>query len=183
MKAIRHIFAILALPFVVAAAVPFVILYSFRNLDTRWTFPLIGRFIPVILGVFIFALGFLLVTRCVRLFATVGQGTLAPWDPPRKLLIVGTYQRVRNPMISGVVTMLMGESVACGSEVLLGFAAFVFLLNHFYFLLSEEPGLARRFGDDYRLYMKNVPRWIPRRTPWTRLAGDERTNGFKKTTQ
>jgi protein-S-isoprenylcysteine O-methyltransferase Ste14 len=180
MKVIRHIIAILALPFVVVAVVPASILYSLGNLDTRWIFQLPGYLAPSSIGVCFLAPGCLLVLRCVRLFATVGQGTLAPWDPPRKLLVVGPYQRVRNPMISGVVAILIGESVVCGSVLLLGLATFVFLLNHFYFLLSEEPGLALRFGDDYRLYMKNVPRWIPRRTHWTRLAGGDRANGPKK---
>jgi protein-S-isoprenylcysteine O-methyltransferase Ste14 len=32
--------------------------------------------------------------------------------------------------------------------------------------LSEEPGLEKRFGDDYRRYKANVPRWIPRLRPW-----------------
>ncbi len=41
-----------------------------------------------------------------------------------------------------------------------------------YIPLIEEPGLARRFGDDYRLYKNNVPRWLPRLTPWKAL--DER---------
>jgi len=180
MKLFRHLTAILALPFVVVIVVPAFILHSLRHLDTRWTFPFSGRLIPMIIGVLIFALGFLLATRCIRLFATVGQGTLAPWDPPRKLLVVGPYQHVRNPMISGVVAMLMGESMAWGSSLLLGFATFVFLLNHVYFLRSEEPGLVRRFGDDYRLYMNHVPRWIPRWTPWTRLAGDQRTADSQK---
>jgi protein-S-isoprenylcysteine O-methyltransferase Ste14 len=40
-------------------------------------------------------------------------------------------------------------------------------MNWVYFVLQEEPGLERRFGDDYRAYKRNVPRWIPRRTPWT----------------
>ena len=49
---------------------------------------------------------------------------------------------------------------------------FFFITNAIYMLLSEEPGLARRFGDDYLLYKKNVPRWIPRVTPWTPLLDD-----------
>jgi len=35
-----------------------------------------------------------------------------------------------------------------------------------FFLIFEEPDLERRFGEDYRRYKANVPRWIPRRTPW-----------------
>ena len=41
-----------------------------------------------------------------------------------------------------------------------------FLVNHVYFLFSEEPGLEKRFGEGYRAYRANVPRWIPRLRPW-----------------
>ena len=33
-------------------------------------------------------------------------------------------------------------------------------------LLAEEPGLVQGFGDEYLIYKKNVPRWIPRLTAW-----------------
>jgi protein-S-isoprenylcysteine O-methyltransferase Ste14 len=38
------------------------------------------------------------------------------------------------------------------------------IVNHAYFLLAEEPGLERRFGDEYRAYKRAVPRWVPRRS-------------------
>ena len=44
-------------------------------------------------------------------------------------------------------------------------AVFV-ILNTVYFIRDEEPALERRFGDNYRLYKANVPRWIPRWRPW-----------------
>ena len=44
---------------------------------------------------------------------------------------------------------------------------FFFVGNHIYFIRSEEPGLLKRFGDEYAEYFENVPRWLPRRTPWT----------------
>jgi len=110
--------------------------------------------------------GFLLWAWCVSLFARVGRGTLAPWDPTRKLVAIGPYRYVRNPMITGAVTMLLGEALYFGSALLLAWAAAFWLINHIYFLASEEPGLRRRFGDDYGRYATNVPRWIPRLTPW-----------------
>jgi protein-S-isoprenylcysteine O-methyltransferase Ste14 len=35
-----------------------------------------------------------------------------------------------------------------------------------YMPLVEEPGLKRRFGEDYETYAANVPRWLPRLRPW-----------------
>ena len=98
--------------------------------------------------------------------ARVGRGTLAPWDPTRRLVAEGPYRHVRNPMISGVLLMLVGEALLSRSGVLALWAGAFLLINHTYFLLSEEPGLERRFGDSYRVYRAHVPRWIPRPRPW-----------------
>ena len=102
----------------------------------------------------------------MSLFARVGQGTLAPWDPTRSLVSQGPYRHMRNPMISGVALMLVGQALFWRS-IPLGIWALAFILiNHIYFVFSEEPGLERRFGESYRRYNENVPRWIPRKKPW-----------------
>ena len=106
--------------------------------------------------------GLALVTWCVSLFARVGKGTLAPWDPTSNLVAVGPYRYTRNPMITGVATILTGEAVLFGSWHLAVWALTFILLNHVHFLLVEEPGLERRFGDSYLEYKRAVPRWIPR---------------------
>ena len=108
----------------------------------------------------------ILLVVTVYLFATVGEGTLAPWDPTQKLVVEGPYRYVRNPMITGVLTVLVGESIVTGSLAIVLLAAFFFVLNHVYFIFSEEPGLIKRFGQRYKRYMKNVPRWVPRSTAW-----------------
>jgi protein-S-isoprenylcysteine O-methyltransferase Ste14 len=106
--------------------------------------------------------GFALWAWTVRLFASVGRGTLAPWDPTRNLVAVGPYRHVRNPMISGVLGVLTGEALAFGSVSLVVWAAAFLAVNHVYFLAVEEPGLRRRFGAAYEEYRRSVPRWIPR---------------------
>ena len=71
---------------------------------------------------------------------------LAPWDPPRRLVTRGMHRYVRNPMISGVLFMLLGESIFTGSRaIFIWFLAFM-LINTTYFKLLEEPGLVRRPG-------------------------------------
>jgi len=69
-------------------------------------------------------------------------------------------------MITAVLTVLVGEATLFGSPPLVIWFAVFFALNHAFFLLYEEPGLERRFGDEYRVYQRNVPRWLPRLTPW-----------------
>jgi protein-S-isoprenylcysteine O-methyltransferase Ste14 len=163
---LRHLLSILLLPFMVVVIVP---AWLFNNAagDTRWSdAALIGCLLRVA-GLALFAMGFGLFSWCVSLFARVGRGTLAPWDPTRNLVAEGPYRYVRNPMISGVVAMLWGEALLWGS-IAVGLWACAFIaINHVYFVLSEEPGLEQRFGESYRIYKANVPRWIPRRRPWS----------------
>jgi len=159
MMIVRHLLAVLLLPFTVVVAVPYWLLNSWAEIDTRWTllWPL---------GMALFACGLVLFGWCVGLFGRIGQGTLAPWDPTQKLVAVGPYKYVRNPMITGVAAMLLGEALFFGSPQLALWAVLFVAINHTYFVLSEEPGLAQRFGDSYQVYKANVPRWIPRLRPW-----------------
>ena len=100
------------------------------------------------------------------LFMKFGQGTPAPWAPPKKLVIRGPYCHVRNPMITGVLLMLLAEAMLFQSWPL-SIWMIVFLMgNALYFPLLEEKRLAKRFGDKYREYKANVPRWIPRLRAW-----------------
>lgn len=166
MRLLRHLLSILLLPFLVVAVVPCWLVTAWAAFDTRWAS---GTLLPGVartVGALVFLVGLGLFAWCVALFGRVGQGTLAPWDPTRRLVAVGPYRYVRNPMISSVAAMLAGETLLSGSRVLAVWAAGFVLINHVYFLLSEEPGLERRFGSGYRDYKAAVPRWVPRATPW-----------------
>jgi protein-S-isoprenylcysteine O-methyltransferase Ste14 len=98
----------------------------------------------------------------VRLLAQVGRGTLAPWDPTTELVVAGPYRYVRNPMISAVLVVLVGEALLFGSWALAVYAAAFLALNAVWFPLVEEPGLRERFGPAYARYAAGVPRWVPR---------------------
>lgn len=113
-------------------------------------------------GALLFGAGLSLFVWCVTLFARIGKGTLAPWDPTRALVALGPYRFVRNPMITGVALMLVGESTFFRSWRLAAWTALFVVLNHVYFLAVEEPGLRSRFGEQYRRYAAAVPRWLPR---------------------
>ena len=110
--------------------------------------------------------GLALAVWTTSLFRTVGDGTPAPWAPPKKLVVRGPYRHVRNPMITSVLLMLGAESLFFGSWHLAGWLTAFFVGNAIYFPLVEERALEQRFGDDYRLYMANVPRWIPIWRAW-----------------
>ena len=161
LTAVRHVLSILILPTTVTIIVPRWILRAYAAADSRWPSPP-ASWIGLALGVLVILAGLSLLAWCISLFARVGQGTLAPWDPTRRLVAVGPYRYTRNPMITGVATILVGEAVAFGSWRLALWAATFIALNHVYFLLSEEPGLERRFGESYAEYKRTVPRWLPR---------------------
>ena len=154
----RHVLAILVLPTNVLVTIP-ALLLAWRGFEAPAVSPASA------LGVASVALGLALMTATIRLFVGVGGGTLAPWDPTETLVVQGPYRWVRNPMISGVLFVLLGEALVFGSPALLAWWAFFFLGNAVYMPLSEEPGLEARFGDDYRRYKREVPRWIPRLSP------------------
>ncbi len=163
---LRHTLSILLLPFLVVVAIPAWLVIAFAASDSRWIESNLIVWLARLAGMLLILIGLGLFSWCVSLFAQVGKGTLAPWDPTRKLVAVGPYRFVRNPMISGVAALLIGQAVLRGSWVV-GLWACVFIaINHVYFVLSEEPGLEARFGEAYRRYKVNVPRWLPRLKPW-----------------
>jgi protein-S-isoprenylcysteine O-methyltransferase Ste14 len=157
----RQLRAIALLPGTVCVLVPALIL-SARGTNVGWGLGGVAAALPVVLGLALIGAGFSLWLWTVRLLARRGKGTLAPWDPTRRLVVAGPYRHLRNPMISAVVSVLLGEAALFGSLPLLAWAALFFAVNHVGFLVYEEPGLERRFGDEYRAYRRQVPRWLPR---------------------
>src|SRR5262245_10670835 len=124
----RHLLAILLCPFLAVVVVPYWLLTSWAAFDTPWGNVSSWEWLPRCVGVGLLAGGLVLFSWCVRLFARIGQGTLAPWDPTRKLVAVGPYRYVRNPMISGVLSMLLGQVLIWGLMVVGVLAFFVFVL-------------------------------------------------------
>lgn len=152
----RHLAAILLLPGIVTVCVPALIVWQ-TGADVG---------LLAVIGIPLLAIGLVLLASTIKLFGSVGRGTLAPWDPTARLVVRGPYRYVRNPMISGVLFVLLGEAALLGSPPLLLWFAVVFAVNAVYIPLVEEPGLSRRFGDDYARYKAHVPRWVPRIRPW-----------------
>ena len=157
--------SIFALPVLVAIIVPasLVILLPY---DILWNFQFSDAISLLIIGVISIGIGFVLLYSTIKLFIKKGEGTIAPWEPTRKLIITGFYSHVRNPMHIGVFLILIGESILVGS-LPLTLCAFLFIAgNLIYIPLIEEKKLTERFGNEYLIYKKNVPRWIPRLSSW-----------------
>jgi protein-S-isoprenylcysteine O-methyltransferase Ste14 len=112
------------------------------------------------------AIGLAFFATSLYWFARHGRGTLAPWDPPRRLVVGGPYRYVRNPMIAGVIFILIGEALVLRSPPHMWWALVFTGINAVYIPLLEEPMLEARFGDDYMRYKRHVRRFVPRRAPW-----------------
>jgi protein-S-isoprenylcysteine O-methyltransferase Ste14 len=155
--AIRSFAAFLACPGIVAGVLPLLIArggphdLGFRELS----------YVPL-------ALGTGCLVWCIRDFLVSGRGTLAPWDPPKSLVVVGLYRFVRNPMYLAVLTIIVGWALFFGSRSLELYLAVVAVAVHLRVILHEEPWLRRQFGPDAARYLAEVPRWIPKFRSGTR---------------
>ena len=168
MKQVRHVRAIIALPFLVVVVFPTLLVWQTGGPNAVWGYSRPLDLIITIVGALLIIDGLFVLGLTIRLFMKKGEGTLAPWEPTQKLVVEGIYRYVRNPMHSGVFMVLYGEGLVLGSMPILIFATAFVLIHLFYIPLSEERGLEKRFGEEFRTYKKNVPRWIPRLTAWDR---------------
>jgi protein-S-isoprenylcysteine O-methyltransferase Ste14 len=107
--------------------------------------------------------GLLLYFSCLWVFAVVGRGTPGPWDAPRRVVAVGPYRWVRNPIYLGALLIVLGEAWLFLSAALLLYAGILAVAFHLLVIGYEEPRLRARFGDGYVCYRRAVGRWIPRR--------------------
>jgi protein-S-isoprenylcysteine O-methyltransferase Ste14 len=113
-------------------------------------------------------LGFAVAFRCVWDFGYTGHGTPAPIAPPQKLVVVGFYRYVRNPMYVGFFVGWIGLWIIFGHANLaaIAVACAVVLGVHLFVVFYEEPTLRKKFGADYEVFCQNVHRWVPRLHPW-----------------
>lgn len=149
---LRALLAFLACPGMVALIVPSLIALG-------------GTASPVVhpAGFVLMGAGLALLLWCVRDFYVAGKGTLAPWDPPRSLVVIGLYRWSRNPMYVAVSLTLLGWAVAYASRTLLIYAVVVMTAFHLRVVYGEEPWLARAHGDTWERYRREVRRWVGRR--------------------
>lgn len=110
--------------------------------------------------------GLALLIISIRFIIIYANTTVMPWVPSESLVVRGPYRYLRNPMILGVVLVMVGEGLVLGSPGILAVALIFFIGNTVYFILSEEPKLEAQFGESYWEYMANVRRWWPRFKPW-----------------
>lgn len=149
-------------PGTVVGVIPFLI--------TRWTLrpPLLRTPVTRWLGVALLVAGGALMLDFLLRFVREGHGTPAPVAPPSHLVMKGPFRYVRNPGYVAVISLITGQALVLGDTRLLLYAAGVALLFHLFVVLYEEPTLRATFGEEYEVYRRRVPRWLPRLRAATR---------------
>ena len=167
MKRKEYLKVVLILPGNVLITIPFLIFLFARN---YYSFYLVGfdNFLFYV-AMFFLAFGLFLAIWSVRTFYTKGgDGTPGPWRPVSNLIISGPYRYVRNPMILGVVNLLLFETALFSSISFLLWAIVFFVGNIIYFIFFEEKELIKRFGEDYEEYKNEVPMLFPKFSPYNK---------------
>jgi protein-S-isoprenylcysteine O-methyltransferase Ste14 len=147
----RALINFILLPGVFAGAAP-VLLASF---DPWCNTTCLSGIIVMIVGIFI-------VLWCASKFFMIGKGTLAPWDPPKRLVIVGLYRFMRNPMYVGVLLVVIGWALYFLSILVAVYFVVLAVGFHVRVVLGEEPQLKILFEEEWEAYKSKVPRWLPR---------------------
>ena len=149
-----------AAPSVVAGLIPWWI--------TRWEFlpPFFDLQATRAVGILLIVAGLPGLVDSFARFALQGLGTPAPIAPTQNLVVTGLYRYVRNPIYVAVVAVILGQAILFGDWRLMTYGGLMWLAFHAFVLTYEEPVLAQKFGAQYEDFRANVPRWIPRLSPW-----------------
>lgn len=145
-------------PGTVAGYLPWSIVRGVSLVVTPWVIPA---------GI-CFTVGIAIYLWCAYDFGVAGRGTPAPIDAPKRLVVRGLYQCVRNPMYVGVMIVLAGWNMLYRTNSLLIYAIGAFVLFNLLVFFYEEPHLQRLFGEEYADYRLKVGRWLPRMRPTIR---------------
>ena len=159
MVALKTLIFTILVPGTVLGIIPWLLL--------RWSGEAVMPALSIwLIGLLPLLIGVVLYFWCAGAFTFIGKGTPAPIDAPIFLVREGPYQWVRNPMYIAVLAVVIGEAILFHALVLVGFALLAWVMVHLFVVFYEEPTLRKAFGAEYDTFRTNVPRWIPRLTPW-----------------
>jgi protein-S-isoprenylcysteine O-methyltransferase Ste14 len=112
----------------------------------------------LVIGVILVAAGLGLALPAIAVFRSAGTH-IEPWKPSTALVTQGIFAWLRNPMYVGAILMLAGMAILLASDWMLVMTFVFVLVIHFGVVLREEIYLNSKFGEAYRQYRANVPRY------------------------
>jgi protein-S-isoprenylcysteine O-methyltransferase Ste14 len=156
--------ATLLIPGTVTVLIPYFVFFQPRAIDCH------NLSVTAVIAAIAGLMGVAMLVHCICGFAFHGEGTLAPLDPPKVLVVRGLYKYTRNPMYLAVVIILLSESLLFQSLSLLLYTVVVWCGFHLLVTFYEEPTLRSQFGKFYEDYCEVVPRWWMSRRGFTPVA-------------
>jgi protein-S-isoprenylcysteine O-methyltransferase Ste14 len=115
-----------------------------------------------VIGAVLIGLGGIVIAWAFAQFAGEGTGIPIPGEPnSRRLTVGGPYRYIRNPLYVASVVAITGQALLLSRPVLLVYAAAFLAITVFLVHWVEDPALARRFGQQFEDYRREVPGWWP----------------------
>lgn len=112
----------------------------------------------VVVGAAVSLAGAALAVAARNRFVAIGTN-VEPWKPSLQLATTGVYTRLRNPMYTGLLLLVLGLGIAFASDWTLILLVPMVVVLHYGVVLREEKYLEAKFGNDYRQFKESVPRW------------------------
>jgi protein-S-isoprenylcysteine O-methyltransferase Ste14 len=110
-------------------------------------------------GLSFVVLGFGLAIFPARRFQRAGTRVM-PGEASTVLIRDGLYRVTRNPIYIGLILLYFGLSIVLTSVWMLLLLIPAVVVLHLGVVKREEDYLDWKFGDDYRRYVTQVPRWL-----------------------
>jgi len=111
------------------------------------------------LGGFVIFLAFILIFLSVGLFRQ-NEEDPNPTTQSNKLITIGIYKYIRNPMYLALVIFQIGLGVSLSFLHISLMSIFTAIALHHFIIKREEIYLRKIFGDDYENYKARSRRWI-----------------------
>jgi protein-S-isoprenylcysteine O-methyltransferase Ste14 len=111
----------------------------------------------------LFGCGFWIYHRAKKDFSTAqlsGMAEIRHNHPDQRLITSGIRARVRHPVYLAHLCEMLAWSIGTGMVALYALTVFAVITGAF-MIPMEEAELARRFGDPYRAYRRQVPALLP----------------------
>ena len=125
--------------------------------QSKWFFAPV--FVQHMLGPLLVVFGILLAAWAAATFLEAGTNVL-PHKPSHAVVTSGPFRFSRNPMYVGLVMVTLGAAMIANTVWILILLVPAVLILDRGVIIREEAYLARKFGDPYLGYCRNVRRWL-----------------------
>ena len=120
---------------------------------------LLNYFRSTELGIFLILTSFLLIYLSAKSFKS-HQEDPNPITKSNKLITVGIFKYIRNPMYLSLILFQLGVGSLLSFLHISFFSLFTLFILHFFIIKKEESYLRDKFGKQYVMYMQTSRRWI-----------------------